>query len=211
MGDQILEKDFNEMEETIEKLDSIIACKFVMNEEKYIEEIHIISNGKKSTKQISRDIQSILIARYDLDIDYKKISIAEIPDHGFKTIESRLEIEKISQENHGSLATINIGLSKNGLSMENTTEGVNTPKNVERIIAETTLKCVEDTCKDGTTFALEDVQAVQLSSRKVIIVIIMALLNGEAKPMSGSCIIRDNYTESIVKASLDAINRYISK
>ena len=52
------------MERDIERLDSIMSCKFVVDGDE-VKEIHIVSNGTRPPKQISRDVQSVLIATYE--------------------------------------------------------------------------------------------------------------------------------------------------
>ena len=37
----------------------------------------------------------------------------------------------------------------------------------------------------------------------------MCVLNGEQKKMCGSALIKEDYMESVVKATLDAINRFV--
>ena len=87
------------IENNLEKLDSVISCKIILGENDLIDEIHIVSNGKRNPKQLCRDIQSILIATHKLNIDYKKISIAQITDNTLGKLENRLKIKALSFNN----------------------------------------------------------------------------------------------------------------
>ena len=102
--------DIEIIEQTIGKLDSVVSNKIVLGEEKDFEEIHVVSNRTRSPKQIVRDIQSILIAEYNVHIDHKKISIAEIHDDSLKRQKSRLKISSISHDNNGQMATVKVAL-----------------------------------------------------------------------------------------------------
>lgn len=206
-----MEKNFKLIEETIEKIDSIIGCKFVIDEDEEIQEVHIVSNGCRNAKQISRDVQSVLIASYCLNVDYKKISIAEIPELDFKKTRSRLKIESISHENSSKRASIKVVLSDLENFYETELNGINTRRNIEKMIVEATLKDIENFYGCEDEFILEDVKTVQLSTDKVVIVIVMKLDNGVETRMSGSCIIRTDYKEAVVKATLDTLNRFIIK
>lgn len=57
------------IEKTIEKLDSVISSKIILGEEDDFKEVHIVSNGFRGAKQIVRDIESVLMATYDIQID----------------------------------------------------------------------------------------------------------------------------------------------
>lgn len=199
------------IERELEKIESIVSCRFVLGQADEIKEIHIVSNGKRSPKQISRDIQSVLIATYNLHIDYKMISIAEIPEKGLKNLESRLKIETISHENRGSRTSLKVVLSDEKGNYENSVEGINTSRNIDRMLVKATLKNVETAYGEEDIFILEDVKSIQMSSDKVIVVVIICLLGGQEKRLSGSCLVRNDHMEAVVKATLDAINRYISK
>ena len=211
LGIGIREKDIELIEKTIERLNSIISVKFVLDQEKNIEEIHIVSDGQRSAKQLSRDVQSILIATYDLNVDYKKISIAELPELALKKDKARLKIEKISYEKHGKKAKVQVVLKKDRQYFETSMEGPNTKRSVQIMLAEATLSAVEKAYGYGQVFVVEDVNSFQLAIDKVAIVIIMCLRDGEEKRFIGSSLIKDDSNDAIVRASLDAVNRYVSK
>ncbi|MBC7958500.1 MAG: hypothetical protein H7X94_01425, partial [Vallitaleaceae bacterium] len=58
-----------DMEKAINTLSGIISSKFICEENGQIEELHIVSYNDRGPKQVSRDVQSLLIANYDLKMD----------------------------------------------------------------------------------------------------------------------------------------------
>lgn len=204
-----LKNNFKFIEKNLEKIDSITSVRLVLNDNKDIEEIHVVSNGKRNAKQLSRDIQSILIAKYDIEVDYKKISIAEIPDAGLEIINRRLKIEAVLYENNGQRASVTVNLSDKETIYSESDVGINTSRNIERMLVNTTLKNVEKSLNVEDVFILEDIETVEFSVNKAILVIMMCVLNGEQKKMCGSALIKEDYMESVVKATLDAINRFV--
>lgn len=211
MGIGIINNKFKLIEKTLEKIESILSTRFVLDEQEEIKEIHIVSNGKRNPKQLSRDIQSILIATYDLEVDYKKISIAEVHDMDIEKARPRLKLEGVSYENNGPRASVTVNLSDREETYTQSYTGLNTTRNIERMLVKSTLKNVEKAFELEDVFILEDIKSVQLSMDKVVLVIIMCFLNGEEKRMCGSCLIQNDYRQSVVKATLDAINRCIFK
>jgi len=65
--------DWKTIEEAIRSIEGVINVKVVGDEE--IKEIHVLSKPSKSPKLLARDIETLLQARFSLDIDHKKISI----------------------------------------------------------------------------------------------------------------------------------------
>lgn len=199
------------IERTLEKIESVVSCRIILGENEEIEEVHIVSNGLRSAKQIARDIQSVLIATYDIQTDYKKISIAQIFDDSLKRPECRLKLESVSHDNSGKKATVKVALSNERNTYESSNSGINSSRNIERMLVDTTLKIVEEACGYEEVFTLEDVRTISLSSEKAVLVVVMSMLDGLEQRLCGSCLINNDYKEAVVKATLDAINRCISK
>lgn len=199
------------IEKTIEKLDSVVSCKIISGENNNFDEIHIVSNRSRSAKQLVRDIQSILIATYNIQIDHKKISIAEIQDDTLKKIESRIKINSVSHDNNGQKAIVKVALDNHREIFENSVAGVNTSRNIDRMLVDVTLKTVEDAYGYEENFILEDIKTVNISNDKVVVVVITCIFGGFEQKLCGSCLVKSDYKEAVVKATLDALNRYISR
>src|SRR5690554_4190550 len=122
MGDNM---NIELIERTLEKIESVVSCRIILGENEEIEEVHIVSNGLRSAKQIARDIQSVLIATYDIQTDYKKISIAQIFDDSLKRPECRLKLESVSHDNSGKKATVKVALSNERNTYESSNSGIN--------------------------------------------------------------------------------------
>ncbi|MDR7870983.1 MAG: hypothetical protein RIN55_09005 [Tissierellaceae bacterium] len=210
MGVDTIKRDYNLIENDIGLLESVISCRFVIDNEE-VKEIHIVSNGTRSPKQISRDVQSVLIATYDLNIDYKKISIAELPNTEVAKKESRLKIEKISIEDNGNKANIRVGLSDESNNYESTQSGINTSRNIDRMLVKAVLDCVEKSLATEDRFILEEVKNINLSSDGIIVVVLVYVIDEQERRLCGSALIENDHKKAVVKATLDALNRSISK
>lgn len=203
--------DLAVIENNLEKIDSVVSSKIVTNEDNEIDEIHIVSNDTRGAKQIARDIQSVLVATYNIPVDYKKISIAQIADKSLKKAEHRLKLEGISSDILGTKAAIKVSISNTGNVYENTISGINTLRNKERMLIDVTLKTIEEACDCKDIFIFEDIRTIPVSNDKVILVIIMGIIDGIEQRLCGSCLVNNSYEVAVVKATLDAINRVITK
>ena len=155
MGDIM---DLAVIENNLEKVDSVVSSKIITNEDNEIDEIHIVSNDTRGAKQIARDIQSVLVATYNIPVDYKKISIAQIADKSLKKAEHRLKLEGISSDILGTKAAIKVSISNTGNVYENTISGINTLRNKERMLIDVTLKTIEEACDCKDIFIFEDIK-----------------------------------------------------
>lgn len=198
------------MERTIEKLDSVVSSKIVLGENNSLDEIHVVSNGMRTAKQIVRDIQSVLIATYNIQIDHKKISIAEIVDENLRKAQNRLRIVSVAHDNNGQKATVKVTLDNHRNIFENSMVGINASRNIDRMLVDVTIKTVEEAYGYDETFILEDIKTVHISTDKAVIVVITCINDGLEQSFCGSSLIKTDYKEAVVKATLDALNRYTS-
>lgn len=208
MGDNM---DIEIIERDIEKIESVVSCKIVLDENDIINEIHIVSNNLRGAKQIARDIQSVLLATHNIQVDHKKISIAQIADDSLKKSESRLKLLGVYHDTIGTRATVKVTLSNFENTYENSMSGVNTSRNIGRMLVDATLKTVEEALDYEDNFILEDIRTTPISNDKAVVVVVSCLIDEFERILCGSCLIKNNYEIAVVKATLDAVNRFITK
>jgi hypothetical protein len=80
--DEVNEVTVEEMENLICQLPTVMKCAVSVNDWGAIEEIHVLTNLERNPKQIVRDVESALLARYHLKVDHKRISVAQIVPEG---------------------------------------------------------------------------------------------------------------------------------
>ena len=199
------------IEENIRQIESVLSTKIVLDQEHKIEEIHVVSNGHRAPKQIARDVQSVLLATYDLDVDHKKISIAQIPDDSMVRNFCRVKLTGITQETIGNRATVKVSLAKRGEDHVHTLTGINTSRNIERMLVESTLSAIQTLCGYEDAFLYEDIRTIPISGTSVVVVCVTGIFSGREQKLSGSCIVGSDYHNAIVKATLDAVNRFVTK
>ena len=108
MAQTVLSSDTTPWKALTEKLPGVLSVEFV-TEGPVVREVHVLSDQSRSPKQIVRDIQSALLARFQLDLDHRIISVAQIP--GLPTVvQRRLICDKLE---------LSTGRSGYGLSLAN--------------------------------------------------------------------------------------------
>lgn len=203
--------NIKELEQFIMQIKSIISCKIVVDEGENIQEIHILSDTSRSPKQLSRDIQSSLISMYGLDIDHKKVSIAQINDKSINDRNFRLKVKSIEYSTVGTKADVKVILEKCDEIFEGEYSGVNSIYNSQRIIANATLKAVESFLEIDDTFLLEDIKEIQLAGKDAVVIAVTFVSEYGEQIFSGCSFVNSDRREAVVKATLDAINRRVMK
>lgn len=199
-----------QMEQYIQKVQSVIGCKVVLGNEKNIEEIHIVSDLRRSPKQILRDIEAILISEFDMPIDYKKVSIAQIKGDTVKNEQDpRLKLRTIEYTNQGMGIDLTIALEKYGIIYESKLSGIKTTTNIKRLIGTTVLKAVETYCGQESVFVFEDSKSVVLSNVEVVVVSITSVFKGREEILTGTAKVLNDDKEAVARATLDAVNRHV--
>lgn len=201
-------RDFRDVENYLVKIPDIISSKILMDQMGQITEIHILAAAGRSPKQISRDIQSTLIAKYELQIDHKKISIAQIKSELKKDeIDFRFSIGAIGYANIGEEVEMRVVLKKGEDEFQSVVRGANSKRNTHRTLVLATLECVHAILGTENAFLFEDIKRVELTGQDAIVIAITYMYQGREESLLGSALIRKDEYESIVKATLDAVNR----
>lgn len=205
----------SEIENMLKLVPGVLAAKVVLNQEQGqendINEIHILSTTERNAKQISRDVQSIIVAKFNLDLDHKKISIAQIEHHDNLKPQERIKIDSINYFVNGNRVKAEVKLQYRDNVYSAVEEGPNTLLSTYRIIANATLNAVHQIIDQDHIFAIEDVEKVYVGKKEVIIVAISVINYDYEEMFVGTAIIKGDAREAAVRATLDALNRRLAK
>ncbi|NLU35408.1 MAG: hypothetical protein GXX01_00045 [Clostridiales bacterium] len=203
-------KDIESYQNLLNKIPGVINTKVVANEEGKPTEIHVLADLSRGPKQIVRDVQSALLASYNLSVDHKIISVAQIEDNNIGVRESRLAIESIQIYSKSGKIEACILLKKDEQLYEGIAVGGNSSKARMRVISEAVLRAIHRYLKQDFIFILSDVIRVNLTDQEVIVVSITHLTDKGEEYLSGSAFIKNDEDEAVVKATLNALNRRLT-
>jgi hypothetical protein len=198
----------NDIKELICKLPDVINCSVVYDEASGIEEIHILAAVGRNVKQMVRDIQSAISAKFNIAVDYKKISIAQINETEFK--EARVKIESIAVKNVDNMIEATVILSYDDKKYEGKSSKVKSKSNRAKAVAEATLTALEGYLGINGVLYLEGLENLKISSKEVYVSLVGYSQDNIEESLVGSSIISLDENESAVKAVLAAVNRKIN-
>ena len=195
------------IEEMIRKLNGVISCK-IIEDEGLITEVHVLSNMTRNPKQVSRDIQSVFAASGGGVIDRKCISIAQLEVAEDLIALGRVQIEQVEYHiSSDAYAKAMVSLKVSEQMFTGESAGVNTLRNSDRLIVEATLNGLREAFGAHARLVMEDIQLTSIAGQSIYNVAICSL-NGQREELHiGSALISGDKRTSLVRATLDALNR----
>lgn len=199
-----------DMEQVLLKVRSVIGAKVTVDGEGNIEEIHIVANLRRSTTQIMRDVESIMLSEYNRTLDNRKISIVQVKSEwNAEEQDVRLKLKTIEYSNDGSSIDVSIILEKNEGQYACTQSGIKTETNVMRLAGTATLRAIEEYLGIKEVFVFEECREMFLSGMRIIIVTIASIANEQEELFIGTAQVKSDLNEAVARATLDALNRQV--
>lgn len=194
-----------EIETLLCKVPDVKNCSVICDENGSIEEIHVLAAVGRNIKQLVRDIQSAVNARFNISVDYKKISIAQIDEAELR--EARVKIDSIVVKNVENYIEATVILVYEDKKYQGTSTKVKSKSNRAKAIAEATLGALERYLGIQGVFYLEGLEGCKISGREVFVTIVGFSRDNVEEVLTGSSIVSLDENESAVKAVLAAVNR----
>lgn len=199
-------------EDILRQIKDVVSAKIVSSETGEILEIHVLASQHRSPKQVVRDIESALMARFGVAIDHKKVSVAQlqIDEVEAEFPEFRPRLGKVDMAVSGMSAQADVSLSIAGTTFAGSAAGTSAANNRLRLIAMATLDALDQYLGGACAFAVEEVSVNTLGSKEVALVCLSMVTVIDEEYLVGSALVKGDVFKTIVKATLDAINRRLS-
>ncbi len=201
-----------DIESIITQVQGVISGRLVCQDDEIVE-IHVLADSSRSPKQVVRDIESAVLVKQGLELDHKKISVAQLGDDlpPPPKSETRLQFSSINYSVENGTAAISITINTNNELFTAAAKGPNTRSNRLRLTAAAALSAVEQTVSINGKLIVGDVQKLNLCEHEVITVAVCFHHSDKTEEiLLGTAINKGDDLESTVRATLDAINRRVS-
>ncbi len=201
-----------EVEALLSKLPGVLSSRVVVNDWGGVEEIHILATCERHPKQIVRNVESALAARWALHVDHKKISVAQLEEIPPSSLHQRFKLSQLESYAHTAQRRLQIkvrlGGPGEGEELEGLAEGPLTPGSARRIAAEAVLTALAPVLKPGVSLSVENVGSFRLGPYEAVAVLVNVLdPRGRPEPLLGAVLAEDDPAYDAVRATLDALNR----
>lgn len=211
-------------EALVASVQGVSSCRIRIDESGHVSEVHVVSRAGKSPKLVARDVEGVLKAEMDLDVDYKKIGVvvldveeeappAELPPEEFPILEhaSRFAFASVNVVSTRMGLRAEVELSRESAEAFGSSESENPTSSALAVVAEATLRAVSEFLDDHTRLCLGGVLKVSLAGDEAILVRVDIIGARGTKTLAGSAMVAGNEAQAVVFATLDAINRLTGK
>jgi hypothetical protein len=199
------------LESSLKQVKGVFACRVVMDAPDEIGEIHVVGAPDRKPKQIVRDIESLLFARFGLRVNYRKISLAQMQeDKAFAAMGSRPRLLAAGRATEGDAAVVQVRLADNGSVFEGVARHPKGDENVGRAACLATLDALNKMVGNSGRFTLDALEVMSVANREIVIVIVTFAFAAGEEHLIGTSFYRGDMVESAVRATLDSVNRRLS-
>src|SRR5215831_13489441 len=82
---ETVDVDLTQVEAELCRLPDVTAVRLVGDEVGHLTEVHVLAHAGKAAKQIVRDIQSVALASFGIEIDRRIVSVVQLGSNGAAT------------------------------------------------------------------------------------------------------------------------------
>src|SRR6476620_917097 len=116
-----------DIEKELCRLPDVNAARIVADDIGRPKELHVLAGAGKSPKQIARDIQSVAMATFGLELDHRIISVVQLDAEHMQPIvapvgSARVAIGGISSEQRGMRSLVKVGLRQGDAESQGSAE-----------------------------------------------------------------------------------------
>jgi hypothetical protein len=207
----VTDLDLTEIEREICRLPDVSIVRLVGEPDGRISEVHVVAQGGKQPKQIVRDVQSIALASFGLELDRRIISVVQLDgqtiDETFAP-EIRASIVAITTEANGLRSLVRVTLLREDDEIVGFAEGSIATTARHRLVAIATVDALRQLERAAECIDVDDAQIVRVGAHDVAVVTIVFVVPPSEQLVSGSAIVRPQQeADAIARAVLDATNR----
>lgn len=202
-----------EVEKLIRQLPGVISARVIVNDWGAIEEVHVLATTERGAKQIVRDVESSLAARWGINVDHKKISVAQVSARGTRLPPMRLKLSSLKLESdalRGRLsADVTLGVPTDpDLTFTGTAHGPGNGVHQYRVVATATVEALNQAIAPGNQLLLEDARLLQLAGHPIALVLInFSSEDGSEELLVGGVRAEGDPLPAFVRACLHGTNR----
>jgi hypothetical protein len=207
-----------DLEDALRQLPGVQAASVVTGPDATPTEVHVLATPGKAAKQVVRDVQSLALARYDLDIDHRIVSVVQIGEDDVLRADdaalappasARPKLAAIMVRTSGAEGEASVTITAGNQVFEGTAAGPAGASHRPRLVAMATLDAVGELL--GHVCEVESASIVNVGQREVAVCVLTLMVprSGE-QVLTGSAAVRGDDADAMCKAVLDALNRQLS-
>jgi hypothetical protein len=226
--------DYAELERELCRIPEVNAARIVTDGDDLPVEVHILASPEKHAKQVVRDVQSVAMASFGLDIDRRVISVVQLeglvgssesaeagekaidpdarPDPGVGSDEARIMVDDVRIHRADVQCVAHVTLHRGEERAGGRAEGVGATSATLRLVAQATMLALRQLEPAANRADVETASVVRLGERQVALASVVLVVPPYEEVVTGSAVVRSaGEPDAIARAVLDATNRRLTQ
>ena len=229
----------DEAEALLRTLPAIASAKVLRDADGVVRDVHVLATTDLGPKQIVRNVESALLARYGVRLDHRAISVAQsatarvaeaarTPAPAAVAAQPAApaapiikpapapgrgiyfeDVEVRRSRSAGLACTVTLRAGADTHTGE--ASGVETARARGELAATAAVRALTPLLSDGITLAFESCAGVTAADREFAFVVVSGRSGRETTILSGSCEVRDGVETAAALAVLDATERWMER
>ena len=189
----------------VTRLPGVLGAEFILAGDD-IREVHILSDQSRTPKQVVRDVQSAMLARFQVELDHRMVSVAQIPG-SIREARHRLVCDRLSLTTGRTGGSVSVTLLLEDREYSGETACDLSGAARTRAVALASVEALNKIFAPACAVTLEDVRRVNMDEGGAVLVGLMLRIGRRAERLLGACYEGEDPNLSVVHATLDAVNR----
>jgi len=219
--------DVDDLEQELVRIPEVTAARVVADPDGRIAEVHILSLPHKHAKQVVRDVQSVAMATFGVDLDRRVVSVVQLDAVASSSItgpeldevdlegelgHARINVDGVTADRNGLQCTARVVLTRADQKATGTAEGLVATSSVLRLIAQATVSALRHLEPAAVRCDVETATIIRLGDRSVAVSTIVVVVPPYEEVISGSAVVRPaGEFDAVARSVLDATNRRLSQ
>lgn len=207
------EEEVLELERELCRLPEVSAARVVVDGQGRPTEVHILATAAKHAKQVVRDVQSVALASFGIELDRRIVSVVQLgteeeTEDGAVPQPVRPVLVNVTTEASGLRSLVRVTLAREDTETVGFSEGSIASTARHRLVAAATVDALRQIDPAAECVDVDSAQVVRVGASDVAIVTIVFVVPPTEQLVSGSAIVRGHAeSDAVVRAVLDATNR----
>lgn len=214
-------------EELLNSLVGVVSARVVARPGGSVDEIHLLATKELTPKQIVRNVESALLAHFDLEVDHRVISVAQSegegetaklpvgPGAGTSGPNERILFighQVVTERAHRIRVAVTAEWQGQRFTGEAT--GADLPRAKLETTAAATIAAIEQALaplmkEDGVTLSLDGVKMVEAFDQAFVLVAVHAIHGRQVTALAGAAAVDDSTDRAVILGTLQATDRWV--
>lgn len=196
-----------EVEARLRAVSEIIAARIVPGFDRPIDEVHVVVRPGESPKSAVRDVTTLLMAEFDLEIDHRVVSVVQIAEEFTADDPARVLLRRVQVMHEGAAAQVTVALEDpTGTTGEGSATAPAGPGSTAVAAADATIQALAPWLGEQRA-SLNQVKIHQVDDERVALVICTLATARGTTAQAGCAIVRRDEADATARSVMSALNR----